>query len=93
LHSSSATDRPGFLAGNRIQLSGVGSSPSGRAERKEEDGDDGDGATLTTVPRVFAFHLYIHTYTHSGIPVTRQLSMISSPQRSDYASIIIVTAR
>lgn len=34
LHSSSATDHPGFLAGNRIQLSRVRSSPSGRGERR-----------------------------------------------------------
>lgn len=45
LHSSSATDRPGFLAGNRIQLSGVGSSPSDRGE----DGGDGGNAVATPV--------------------------------------------
>lgn len=47
LHSSSATDRPGFLAGNRIQLSGVGSSPSDRGE----DGGDGGNAVATPLHR------------------------------------------
>jgi len=65
LRSSSATDRPGFLAGNRIQLSGVGSSPSYRRE----------GGVAVPLPPLHRFTDFGTWYTYTRVIAHRLTSM------------------